>query len=247
MEFSGALRVEYWAEKKADTNELLDLEGIDEFRAELTKHYIGPIHARPGPCGGLYGLVVEFLSSFSLQHFVNLTLDGIAYDLIKSGSDALVLRPFVAAYDALKRKNAKHRVHIDRLLLSFQDSLVIIHNIGEDTIVDNLEPILRTVATSYSHLILRTGEKPFSISIPIFEDTSEERLCRFRELLDVDETIRDVSDKDYLKLWGIQYDYLGTTRVFDVSKGVLLDEEFYSQSMYWWAWKNRRDRIGKSL
>ena len=98
MDFSGAIKVEYWAEKKANTTDLFDLAGIEEFRAELTNHYVGAVHARPGPCGGLYGLVVEFLTSFSLQHFVNLILDGVAYDLIKSGSDALVLRPFVAAY-----------------------------------------------------------------------------------------------------------------------------------------------------
>ncbi len=246
MDFSGAIKVEYWAEKKTDVNELYDLEGIEEFRAQLTTNYLGSIHARPGPCGGLYGLVVEFLTSFSLQHFVNLILDGIAYDVIKSGSNALVLKPFVAAYNALKLKNTKRRVHIERLLLTFQDSVVIVHNICGDSIVSNLDPILRTLAASYGHLILRTREKPFSITIPIFEDTNEDRLCRFRELLDVDEPIRDISEKDYLNLWGIQYDYLGTTRVFDVTKAVLLDEEFQTQSQYWYAWDRRRKSIGKN-
>src|SRR5438309_7723790 len=85
----------------------------------------------PGNLGGLYGFTVEFFTTFSVQHFVNLILDGVAYDLIKSGSDALVLRPFIAAYNALKRKNADRssRVHVSRLRLSFQDSVVVIHGL----------------------------------------------------------------------------------------------------------------------
>lgn len=244
MDFDcAAIKVEYWAEQAGPIG-LLDFEGIGEFRAELANNYISNVHARPGPCGGLYGLTVEFLTSFSLQHFLNLIVDGIAYDLVKSAGKALVLRPFIAAYNALKRKNAEtgFRIHIDELLLSFQDSVVVIHNLHDDSIQQNLKPVLSALAASYTHLILRAGEKPFSISVPVFEDMAAGRLCRFRELLDVDETIRNVCDEDYMGLWGIQYDYSQTTRVLDVRNQILLDEEFYTRSRYWQVWQDRRQR-----
>src|SRR5438309_2884511 len=156
----------------------------------------------PGNLGGLYGFTVEFFTAFSGQHFVNLILDGVAYNLMKSGSDALVLRPFIAAYNALKRKNADRssRVHVSRLRLSFQDSVVVIHGLRDDSILLNLESILKALAASYSHLILRTGKKPFSISISVVEDPAEDRLCRFREFLDFDETIEDIRDEHYLRM-----------------------------------------------
>jgi hypothetical protein len=244
MEFGGAVKVEYWAEREAMRVGVFDLEGIEDFREGLAQNYISKVHARPGPCGGLYGFTVEFLTSFSLQHFVNVLLDGVAYDLVKSGSKALVLRPFFAAYNALKARNAdrRFRIHIEDVLLNFQDSVIVIHDLGRDTILANIQAILQALAANYCHLMLRTGEKPFSINIPIFEDVTDDRLCRFRELLDVDEPIRDPGDEHYLGLWGAQYDYAATTRVFDVKKQVLLDEEFYTRAQYWHAWEARRRR-----
>src|SRR5437660_12588493 len=111
----------------------------------------------PGNLGGLYGFTVEFFTTFSVQHFVNLILDGVAYNLIKSGSDALVLRPFIAAYNALKRKNADRssRVHVSRLRLSFQDSVVVIHGLTDGSMLLSLASSLTALAPSYYHALLR--------------------------------------------------------------------------------------------
>src|SRR6266853_399380 len=120
MDNCGAVKVEYWAVQEGETG-LREPQGIGAFREELARNYVGQVHARPGPLGGLYGFNVEFLTSFSLHHFLELIVDGIAYDLIKSGSNALVLRPFLAAYKALKQRNVERlsHIHVSRLLLSF--------------------------------------------------------------------------------------------------------------------------------
>ena len=240
MALGGAVKVEYWA-LRADATDLQDLDGIEEFRSELATNYVGQVHARPGEAGFLYGLSVEFLTTFTLQHFLTLILDGIIYDLVKSGSHALVLKPFIAAYRSLKAKNIerKRRMQIDTLLLSFQDSVVQIDNLGEDAILDNLEVVLETLASNYSRLILGTSEKPFSIVIPIFEDPSSDRPCRFRQILDVDETIRNMTSEDYLNLWGVQYDYSCANRVFRVKDQLLSEDEFYTRRQYWQAMERR--------
>src|SRR5438046_10681694 len=95
----------------------------------------------PGNLGGLYGFTVEFFTTFSVQHFVNLILDGVAYDLIKSGSDALVLRPFIAAYNALRRKNADRssRVRVSRRRLSLQVCVCLISGLGDESSLLHLE------------------------------------------------------------------------------------------------------------
>jgi len=184
MDIGGAVKVEYWAVQEGETG-LLEPEGIAEFRAELSKNYIGQVHARPGDLGGLYAFSVEFFTTFSLHRFLDLIVDGVAYDLVKSGGDALILRPFLAAYKALKQRNTGRfsRIHIDRLRFSFQDSVVVIHGLNANLVLI-LERILKTLAENYNHLLLRSGERPFLISIPIVEDPAEDRLCRFREFLE---------------------------------------------------------------
>jgi hypothetical protein len=244
MDTGGAVKVECWAAQEGDLG-LVQPEGIEEFKTELARNYVGQVHARPGSLGGLYGFVVEFLTTFSLHRFLDLIVDGIAYDLIKSGSDALVLRPFLSAYKALRQRNVGRfsEISIERLLLSFQDSIVVIHELTHHSIERNLEHILTTLAANYKYLILRTGERPFLVSIPVVEDPAEHRSCRFRELLEIDETIRDITDERYSALWGIQYDYARTTRVYDVERRVLLDQGFHTQAQHWDAvYEERRRR-----
>lgn len=245
MEVGGAVKILYWADSEAGRLFLPD--GIVEFQDSLANNYVSNVQARPGPHGGLYGLTVEFLTSFTLKHFLGLILDGIAYDLVKSGSNALILRPFVTAYNALRKRNEGGRfgVQIDEICMSFQDSVVLIRDLGRDTILENLRAILEALARNYKRLELRTGEKPFTIIIPILEDVAEKRLCRFRELLDVDETIRDLGDERYLELWGAQYDYSATSRVYDVQKQVLLDEKFYTRGEYSRLWMQHNETPGK--
>lgn len=243
MEAGGAVKILYWAD--SEPGKLFLPDGIVEFEGSLANSYVSNIQARPGPHGGLYGFAVEFLTSFTLKHFLGLILDGIAYDLVKSGSKALVLRPFLTAYNALRKRNEHGRfeVHIEELLLRFQDSVVLIRDLGNDTILENLKPILHALALNYEHFALRSGEKPFTIVVPIVEDPSADRLCRFREVLDVDETIRDLTDARYLELWGAQYDFAATSRVYDLKRRVLLDEKFYTRSEYSRLWMQRNTAL----
>jgi hypothetical protein len=240
MDIGGAVRIEYWAESDGKVG-LFEPEGMSEFRTDLAANYVSQVRARPGALGGLYGLSVDFLTSFTLNHFLSLIVDGIAYDLVKSGADALVLRPFIAAYKALKKRNGERftGLRIERLRLSFQDSTLIIHELRDVDLESNVEPILNALASHYKSLILRSGEEPRFISIPVVEDPADDRLSRFREFLDVDETVRDISAQRYLEFWGLQYDFANTSRVYDVEKQMLLDISFLTQHEYWKEWEKR--------
>jgi hypothetical protein len=110
--------------------------------------------------------------------------------------------------------------------LSFEDSTVLIHELREVELVSNLDRILNTLASHYKNLTLRSGEEPSFISIPVVEDPAGDRLSRFREFLDVDETVQDITTRRYLGFWGLQYDFANTSRVYDVEKEVLLDIPF---------------------
>ena len=226
-----AVRVSYWTSvpegKRTD-----DFQSIEDFRRELAQHYISVIQARPSDAagGGLYELLIEFISNLSLSDVVSFLLSGIAYDLVKSGSQAFILRPFLKAIERLKAKNP--HLKIDEFRIIFQDTTLIIGEIEDKrkgrryALFPELEQILLTVAKHHSKLVLPDGERPFAIHIPVFQD-SENKKHRFRCLYDVDETIVDLSSSDYFRFWGIEYEFIyPRTKVYDVTNKILIHEEF---------------------
>lgn len=232
------MRVSYWAEKTGDWA-LHDLAGIDDFRRELAADYVSIVQGRPGDLGGLHQLAVEFVSSISLFDVANFLAQGIAFDLIRYGTKAFVLRPFLTAYKKLRDRNEKTGVDIEQLRIVFQDTSVTIWNIYDDGIFTNLGQIVSTLAARYGSMILSSGEPPFEIHVPVFEDAAADRLCRFRVPLDVDETVRNPTAEYYFRFWGIEYDYARAYRVYDVQRDLLLDTEFYTRQRYWTEWETR--------
>ena len=228
-----AVKVTYWTRQEGEFSHE-DLNDIEKFRSELADEYVAVVRGRPGDLGGLYELAVEFVTSLSLAEFAGIIGSGVAYDLVKAGTKSFVLRPFVTAYRKLLEVNdrRKRRPHIEELHIVFQDSTVTIREIYPGSVIANLENILQTLGQMYSKLIRPSGEAPVHIYIPIFEDPAADRLVQFREPLDVDETYRDVSDADYVRLWGAEYAFARDNRVFDVQRGVLLDAEFLNRFWY---------------
>src|SRR6185312_9994098 len=114
-------------------------------------------------------------------------------------------------------------------------------DIGREGIHGYIERILRSLAECYAAMRLASGEWPFSIYVPVIEDTDDRRLARFRAVLDVDETMRPKSS-DYLKYWGLWYDFDRHFRVFDVQQRLLLDESYMTRDRHWKAWHERWQR-----
>jgi hypothetical protein len=234
MQEGMAIKIDYWA--AGNTNLTLhDLKGIGEFREALAEDYTSIVRGRPGPLGGLYNLSVEIVSTLALSHVIRLLLDGVAFDLIKEGAKTFVLRPFLTACKKLRERNGSkpHRAEIDELRLIFQDAVVIIDYLGDDSIASSLEKILQTLANNYRHLELKTGERPFEIYIPIFEDPAADRPSRFRVCVHYDETIPKVSASDYFVYWGLWFDFSRKRRVYDVPRQLIIDEEFLTKRQYW--------------
>lgn len=243
MDTGIAIKISYWAEADSSGEASIhDLSGINEFREDLARNYISVVHGRPGDLGGLHELAIELVANISLMDVAKFLAGGIAYDLIKSGSKAFVLRPFLQAYEELRERNPSNDVDIEELRIVFQDSVVVIYKICENGIFSQLEGVLQTLGRHYDKLLLSSGERPFEIHVPVLEDLAEDRLIRFRVILDVDETISGITLKNYLDFWGLWYDYSRKFRVYDVARALLIDEQFYTRDRYWYEWEQRRKR-----
>jgi hypothetical protein len=235
METNSAVRISYWAIQEGTT--IIEPVGIAEFREELSQSYVSSVHGRPGDLGGgLYEFTIEFITNISVQDVSKFIAGGVAFDLLKSGTKALVLRPLITAYEKLKNKNKERDVDIHELKFIFQDAEVIVGKICDGSIYDSLGSIFKAISENYESLKNRDGEFPYTIQIPVFEDP-DKKLCRFRVLLDVDETIKHVTTANYLDYWGIYYDYERASRVFDVKRKLLIDEDFLTLDRYWQKWE----------
>jgi hypothetical protein len=243
MDTGVAITVKYWIASDQG-RKFADLEGVDDFRRELAADYVSVVKGRPAGAGGFTHLYVEVISSLSLSHLVQLLLDGITFDLIKRGTESFALRPFLAAYKKLRDRNkAKRLIDIAELQIHFQDSVLLIHEVSTDTIAQNLEKILLSVAHNYEHLAISDGEIPFLIHVPVFEDLEKDRLGRFRVRGHIDETIRSDGPAEYFTFWGLEYILDTDRRVYDVTRRLLLDERFSTLEEYWAEWTRRRGRI----
>jgi hypothetical protein len=231
MERENAIVVQYWV--STDHRPFPDLEGIEDFRNELAEAYVSIVDGRPGVAGGLTTLYVELLSTLSLKHLVQLVLDGVAFDLVKHGTEAFVLRPFLRAYGRLQERNQVRIIDIGDLQIRFQDSLLVLHETKSDTLLSQINRIFSTLANSYRHLLLENGDPPSEIHIPVFEDSAPDRACRFRILSRFDdETIKPQGPEDYFGFWGLMYDFTGR-RVFDVKRTATFIEHWSTLKEHW--------------
>ena len=228
-----AVNVDWWFGEKT-------LEGEPEFKAELAENYaVSVVRGRRGALGGgLYQLVVEFLSQLTLSEIAKVILEGAAFDLIKSGTKAFFIRPFLEAYKRFKNRQTDERVDIDRIRFVFQDAAVTIERLPHSDLLSELESIFRALAENFEPITLGSKGQLFEIFIPVFEDVSDERVCKFRTLLSVDETmdVRRILKADYFKFWGLQYYSEGSPScVYDVELKTVIDERFCTESQYWTA------------
>lgn len=225
MDTGISIKILYWSPRNDDA--IADFEGIEEFRNELIDNYVSSIHGRPGDLGGgLNEFFLELVSNINLSDVVKFIGEGIAFDLLKGGTKAFVLRPFINAYKKLKDKNKNNHLDIYSLTICFNDSIVHIYKITEQSILEELETIFKALAIHYNNLLFEGKEKPYEIHIPLFEEPERDRKIKYRKLFEVDEIIENVTVNDYYKYWGVNYDYAGKYIVYDLHNNVILDTDY---------------------
>ena len=71
---------------------------------------------------------MEIVAAVTLPHVVQLILDGLAFDLIKLGTEKLILRPLLSAQRKLKERNRSDQDAGDfaYLRIRFSDSNVVV-------------------------------------------------------------------------------------------------------------------------
>lgn len=120
--------------------------GIEEFRNDLQNEYVSFVRGQSGACGGgLYEIFIQITTTITLRDVANMILGGVAFDLVKSGTQSFILRPLITAFEKLQSRNQKQYIDVDvgELRFSFQDADIIVQKIGSRPLFDDLGGILR--------------------------------------------------------------------------------------------------------
>lgn len=234
-----AVNIEYWAYQ--ENNSLVEPAGMAEFIHDLEQNYVARVRGRPGDLGGgLYELTIHVIASISVGDVVRLIADGIAFDLLKVGAKSFVFRPLFEAFRKLKdRSKEPTAVDVYEVQFIFNDTKITVSKLPGGSAFESLGDIFQALVQNFQSLKANGNEPPYEIHIPVFEDPSGE-ICRFRQLLDVDETIENTSQTNYLKFWGVRYDFSRAIRVFDVERKLLIDSPYLTIEEYWKAWEEKR-------
>lgn len=226
---TSGLAVSYWL---GETR----LIGDEDFRSDLEAAYghVSVESENGGLGGGLYTLFVDIGGPIAIGYLVHLILDGVAFDLIKLGSEKLILRPLLAAQKKLKKVNERDTAgDFAYLRIRLSDSAIVVDadsRVGQ-SISEALGEVLLLIARNYEHLKIASAGSPVEIYTPVIEDTGADRQSRFRAVLEVDEDM-PVSRTVFFEYWGLRYSK-GERRVFDVQRKLLLDETFLYRREYW--------------
>lgn len=219
--------------------DLEDFQGVVELKQVLSQHYVSRIKGTPvGRGGGVYEFIVGFLMNISLKDFIKFILEGLAFDLIKSETKSLVLKPFMKAFEDFNAKNGGH-VAIREFKFQFDESEVVIRSINDQGVYSIAPLVFEKLAQAYSKLLEPNSNKyPNRICIPIVYDTimAKTDSIQYRELLTDEEEylFNKLSTNQYFEFWGINFEFNHAQPevVFDVKKTTMTSNEFYSATNF---------------
>lgn len=215
--------------------DLEDFEGVEELKQELSQHYVSRIKGTPvGRGGGVYEFVVDLIMNVSLEDFTKFILEGVSFDLIKSGTKSLVLKPFMKAFEDFNLKNGG-QVGIREFKFQFDESEVVIRSINNQGVYSVAPLIFEKLAQVYSNLLEPNSKKyPNRICVPVVHDRimAKTEATHFRELLNDEEEYlyNKLSTGQYFEFWGLNFEFNHSQPdiVFDVQNNQLTSNEFYS-------------------
>jgi hypothetical protein len=214
------VKLSYWTFPEGD-----DFEGIEAFRANLSKEFETEIASQPTDTlgGGLYEFAIEIINKVD---FADIAKDYIE-DGVKIGL-AFFWKPIFKTIKELFKKNKHYNPDIEVAKFIFKDVEIIIYPLYPNSIDEVIDEIIQTLAKQYSN-IKAEATAVESIHIPIFNQVDSYEVCAYRVKLNVDENIPVFKKEDYFMLWGIKGD---VDYVYNVNSKSFLKTRFYTQSEY---------------
>jgi hypothetical protein len=205
-----------------------EIDGLEEFVADLKKDYI--VHARPngGPqAGGLWDVFVEFYANISLGDFIlGAIAGGLVWDGVKIGTRKFLFKPIIEAFKKLEEKN-EYLDYTPILRMNFDDVQLKFYGVDRNFFV-GMSQVFNVLLKHYEKISNLCEHDLYEIHIPALLDKEDKE----REVYIVSPYMEQ-ENPDFTKFWGMSYMFDHHRDVLDVKNLILLDKDWQREgSMY---------------
>ncbi len=174
-----------------------DILGLSDFIRLLEKDYFSEVMVRTIPADrDQINLIIELDCNFNLVEVLSQLQKGNWGTTISDGTAS----PLLKALNRLRQLNDSES-DVEEFSIFLKDSCIVIKNIFKNSIQDQLNLILQSIAAHYVHFTKKLTETPYEIYIPVFEEDLFENNTQIRDI-----RISNNQPKDYFNYWGLYFE-----------------------------------------
>ena len=200
---------------KASGLSWIDKTDLKVLHKEIKENYISNISPNGGPqAGGVVDTVVEILMDISFIDFFKIIRDGLIFDTVTRGKDSFVLKPLFNAFKKIESNNEAW--DYTKVKFLFDGTEVIIYGISE-LFTSKIGTVFNALSKHYSKL-----KTPYQILITISKNKGDDG----NDFYTNDGGGADFGIEEYIRYWGIVYDYGHDAKIYDVENAFLLNESW---------------------
>ncbi len=194
------------------------LLGLEEFRASLERDYFSQVSIRnfredPYRCE----LAVGMHSKLDMNALVNGYRDGIW----GSPDGEQEANPLLIALEQLNLQNPVE-VDIEEIAIFLQDTLLIVKNIYPRSVAEQFGHLMEALSGHFEHLSQQHRKLPYEIYIPVFEEGETDPELPIQRPSSLQRC-----SADYLRYWGLYYEFEEDAVIYDLGSKNIITGELY--------------------
>ncbi|MEK6154291.1 hypothetical protein WIW50_13555 [Flavobacteriaceae bacterium 3-367] len=200
----------------------LKLKGLNAFKRSLERDFFSEVNIRHRATNDTEsGLIIELEGNFGLHEILYHLKNETWGNMIKKDAVEHGTSPFLRTLHELRELNQLH-IDIEEFSLFLKDTAIIVNKVYEQSIPDQLENIMTSIAEHYVYFTKELTEIPYEMYIPVFEES----------LLENDATLANIrtgnnTAKDYFSFWGLYFDSEDDAVIYDLANRSIVYGDLY--------------------
>ena len=197
------------------------VRGLTAFHKSLEKYFFSEAYIACSPTSATEAnLIVEIRCNFSLSEAISVLAKANNSNFLETPRVAHIPSCFTTAFLELLDNN-KNAVDVEEFTIFLKDITIVVNKIYPQSIPDQLDMILRNIATHYVYYTKGLTEIPYEIYVPVFEEGQLEN----DSLAPLNIGTAGNPHKDYFGFWGLYHDSDEDAVVYDLKSKTMIRGE----------------------
>ncbi len=156
-------------------------------------------------------LAIEIDSDFSLSEVISLLKMPFDHKFRSANLNKTILLFQNAAYNL--NQSLETRFDIEEISIYFKNTSITIHAVSRNSILTELEYIVKSIIDHYKYYATLMGQIPNEIHIPVIEDDAA------KVLLNKNNSVKPIDFKSpYSQFWGLYFDSMNQPLIYNLDR-----------------------------